>query len=155
MDESYRKAQQYLHNHNVLSLATCVDDKPWVSPVFYAINNSKLIFLSAPHTLHCRNIASNSNISASVQDDYKDWAEIKGLQLHGIASRVADADAQSVIDSYAKKFLITGSDAPPEIANALDKIHWYSVSVQKILFIDNSKGLGHRVELEPERLLSH
>jgi len=135
MDESYHKAHQYLHTHNVLCLATSVDNKPWVSPVFYAIHNSRLIFLSAPHTLHCKNIASNPNVSASVQEDYKDWADIKGLQMDGVVSRVADVDVPSVIDFYSKKFPITGTDAPAEIANALEKIHWYSVSVQKLLFI--------------------
>ena len=49
---------------------------------------------------------------------------------------------------------MTGGDAPPEIANALEKISWFEISVEKLLFIDNSKGLGYRVELDPVQFFS-
>lgn len=152
MDDSIQSARHYLATHNVLCLSTCVDSTSWVAPVFYAVCNSRLVFLSAPHTAHCKNIVSNPHISASIQQDYKEWTEIKGIQLEGAVSRVKSADTPSVIQAYSKKFPLTGEDAPPEIARALDKIHWFEIKVQRLLFIDNSKGLGHRVEVEPEQL---
>ena len=89
----------------------------------------------------------NPMVSASVQDDYKNWEEIKGIQLQGRVEQLTDTDA--VIAAYSEKFPVTGPGAPPQIARALDKIGWYSLHVELLYFIDNSKGLGHRVELDP------
>jgi len=144
-------AKNYLLTHNVLCLASSSANEPWVSPVFYAVHNGQLVFLSASHTRHCQNIKNNPIVSASVQDDYKNWEEIKGIQLQGKALQLTDTDA--VIAAYSTRFPVTGEDAPPQIARALDKISWYAVTVELLYFIDNSKGLGHRVELDPDLVL--
>ena len=144
-ETEYNTARQYLLEHNVLCLATSTNDIPWVAPVFYHVFTGKLVFLSAPHTLHCRNISANPKVSASVQEDYSDWTAIKGIQLQGSVNGVDNANKEAVIRAYSEKFPITGPDAPPEIVNALDKINWFEICVQKLLFIDNSKGLGYRV----------
>jgi len=144
-------AKDYLLNHNVLCLASSSANEPWVSPVFYTVHSGKLLFLSAPHTRHSQNIENNPIVSASVQDDYKNWEEIKGIQLQGKAVRLTDTEA--AIAAYSKKFPVTGDDAPPQIARALEKIGWYTVTVRLLYFIDNSKGLGHRVELDPAIVL--
>ena len=153
-EQDYKSARQYLQEHNVLCLATSTDDKPWVAPVFYSVLADKLVFLSSPQSLHCRNIASNPQISASVQEDYSDWTEIKGIQLYGCVNGVDNANKEAVIHAYSRKFPVAGSNAPPEIEKALDKINWFEISVQKLLFIDNSKGLGYRIELDPVHLFS-
>lgn len=154
MDDSYKSAYRYLLEHNVLCLSTCVENSSWVAPVFYSLFDGQIVFLSAPHTRHCKNIALNPSVSASIQEDYKDWSEIKGIQLEGRASGVPGADAKAIINAYSEKFPITGSAAPPQIRDALDKIAWFSLSVERLFFIDNAKGLGHRVELDPTRLLA-
>lgn len=154
MDETYFSAHRYLAAHNVLCLSTCVDDIPWVSPVFYSLVNSRIVFLSASHTRHCKNIALNPKISASIQQDYKDWSDIKGIQLEGTVSCVQGDDTQAVVKAYSEKFPITGDSAPREIRDALDKISWFSLTVSRLYYIDNSKGLGHRTKLDPARLFS-
>jgi uncharacterized protein YhbP (UPF0306 family) len=145
------QVQQYLQSHNVLCLATSAADCPWVSPVFYSVYNEQLIFLSAPHTRHSTNISNNPTVSGSVQNDYGNWEDIKGIQLQGQVKQVTDT--APVIEAYAKKFPVTGDDAPPQIARALDKIGWYAITVELLYFIDNSKGLGHRIELDPARVI--
>lgn len=154
MKDLYTSAQSYLLEHNVLSLATCDNSIPWVAPVFYAVAAGKIIFLSAPHTRHCKNIAVNPMVAASVQEDYRDWEAIKGFQIQGEVHQLIDADVPHALSVYSDKFPVTGRHAPPEIANALDKISWFALSVTTIHFIDNSKGLGHRDKLDPARLLS-
>ena len=154
MDQLYDTAQQYLGKHNVLSLATVDGNMPWVAPVFYAVWTNKLIFLSASHTLHCKNIERNPQVAASVQEDYSDWLQIKGFQIRGVVHRLDDACVPSAIDTYSEKFPITGEVAPAEIASALDRISWFGISLQQVWFIDNSRGLGHRDELDPVRLFT-
>lgn len=146
--------RQYLKSHNVLCLATSLQDQPWVSPVFYACTSTGLVFLSAPHTRHCKNLAANPKVSASIQREYSDWQVIKGLQLEGSAGIVPDHLREKLIAQYAGKFPVTGDHAPPEISRALDKIQWYQVVVSKLFYIDNAKGLGHREDLDPALLFT-
>ena len=152
MDELYRTAKDYLKNHNVLSLATCNGLQPWVAPVFYAVHADKLVFLSAPHTRHCKNLTANTFVAGSIQEDYSDWSEIKGFQLQGQVQQVSSERLSDCIAAYSKKFPVTGVHAPAEISEALARILWFELTVQQIHFVDNSRGLGHRDELVPERL---
>ena len=154
MTNALPSVQQYLRTHNVLCLATASDNLPWVAPVFYASDSNGLIFLSAPHTRHSKNIAINPNVSASIQQDYSEWQDIKGIQLEGVVSMVADLDRARVIDRFAQKFSVTGDQAPPEIAKAIDKVQWFYLNVRKLFFVDNSKGLGNREEINPSDLFS-
>jgi uncharacterized protein YhbP (UPF0306 family) len=136
--------RDYLDRHNVLCLATCEAQQPWVAPVFYAVWQSSLIFLSAPHTRHCQNLQANPLASGSIQQDYTDWQAIKGIQLEGRVEPVDSLHKQSVIDCYSSKFPVTGPDAPVEITKALDKVSWFRLIPELMYFIDNSKGFGHR-----------
>lgn len=145
-------ARTYLNTSSVLCLATVQGEQPWVAPVFYSVFGDGLVFLSAPHTRHCQNIACNPRVSASIQKDYNDWQDIKGIQLEGSVVIVPDAHKPQVIERYSQKFPVTGESAPPEIAKALDKIQWFQLKVQRLLYIDNSQGLGYRQEVDPVAL---
>lgn len=141
-------ALEYIKNHNVLCLATSQNNQSWVAPVFYALHDGAFVFLSAPHTRHCQAIKSNPAVAASIQEDYRHWEDIKGVQLEGVVRAVDGEEKAELIRSYAHKFPVTGADAPPAIAKALDKISWFSLLPELLFFIDNSKGLGHRDELD-------
>jgi len=152
MDLLYATAQRYLREHNVLSLATSDGVMPWVAPVFYASWRDNLVFLSAPHTLHCKNIALNEHVAASIQEDYDDWSQIKGFQIRGVVSQFSGAELTSAKNAYSDKFPLTGPESSREIADALDRVNWFGLKVKQILFIDNSRQFGHRDELDPSKL---
>ncbi|MEM7331635.1 MAG: pyridoxamine 5'-phosphate oxidase family protein [Chloroflexota bacterium] len=137
----------YLQNHSVLSLATYGDAGVWSTAVFYVNDDHTLYFLSAPHTRHSQDIAQNPKVAVTIQENYTKWEQIKGIQLEGECTLIPQEQTESIIELYAKKFPIIGPDAPPQIANALDKIGWYQIIPQRLYFIDNSKGLGHRTEI--------
>jgi len=147
-DSGRDAALQYLRDHNVLSLATCADNQPWVAPVFYAWRASALYFLSAPHTRHGQNMAANPQVSGSIQDDVASWSAIQGLQLSGGVSLLEGDDRQQAIDIYQAKFNLNADTAPPQILKALDKISWYRCDLQQLLFVDNSVSFGHRSEID-------
>ncbi len=142
-----KKVLDYLEAHNVLSLATYGDEGVWSTAVYYVNDGYNLYFLSAPHTRHSKSIATNPQVAATIQKNYSNWEEIKGIQLEGQCIRIPQEESQVIIDLYAQKFPIIGPEAPPQIANALDKIGWYQITPTRLYFIDNSKGLGHRIEI--------
>ena len=140
------KTLAYLSDRNVMTLATIGPQGLWAAAVFYVNDGFTLYFLSAPTSRHSLNIEAQPTISAAIQEDYKDWREIKGIQLEGEARRIEGAEQAAAISRYGLKFPIVGNlaTAPAEIVKAMSRIAWYKVVPTRLYFIDNSLGLGHR-----------
>ena len=145
--EAMQKALAYLEGHNVMTLATNGADGVWAAAVFYVNDGFSLYFLSAPTTRHGSNIEENARVSVTIQEDYDDWLKIKGIQLGGECHKLEGVGRTEAIQLYSEKFSIIGSGAPKEIAQALSKVEWYKVVPERLFFIDNSLGLGHRDEI--------
>jgi hypothetical protein len=135
-----------------MTLATCADNVPWAATVFYASDDLSLYFFSAPESRHCENLAANSKVAVTVQEDYQDWRQIKGVQLEGkvtlVDSVIEKAKALAV---YARKYpdvirLFT-DPASGVFYRAFLKVKFYRVSPERVFFIDNAQGFGKRQEL--------
>lgn len=139
----------YLASHHVMTLATQGADGPWAAAVFYAWVDGALIFLSSPNSRHGANLAQDGRCAATIQEDYSDWRQIKGIQLEGRVERLHGDDAARARAAYAEKFPIAGPQAmiPPAIAEALARVSWYRLQPTRIHFIDNARGFGHRDEI--------
>ncbi|HBY99625.1 MAG TPA: pyridoxamine 5'-phosphate oxidase [Chloroflexi bacterium] len=150
MSRSLRdKALAYLRAHNVMTLATTGPRGLWAAAVFYVNEGFTLYFLSAPTSRHAMNIEAHPGIAATIQEDYRDWPEIKGIQLEGEAHRVEGVERATVVLRYGAKFPVVGNlpQAPKEIVTAMNRIAWYKVIPSRLYLIDNSLGFGHRDEV--------
>ncbi len=150
MSNSLReKTLTYLRSHNVMTLATSGPEGLWAAAVFYVNNDFTLYFLSAATTRHSLNIAAQPGVAATIQEDYKDWPDIKGVQLEGNAHRIDGTERAAAIARYGSKFPVVGNlaQSPAQIVKAMNKIAWYKVIPARLYFIDNSPGLGHRDEI--------
>lgn len=143
-DDARQRALDYIERHNVMTLATLGPDGPWAAALFYASEGFRLIFLSAATTRHARNVAAHPRVAATIQEDYRDWQEIKGVQLEGDVRRLEAAERDAAVARYARKFPITGERAPEPIARALARVDFYALSPIRLYFVDNSRGFGHR-----------
>ena len=116
-DELKRQILDYLRSHNTMTLATCAGDAPWAATVFLASDDLQLYFFSAPDSRHCQNLAANSRVAVTIQEDYKDWREIKGIQLEGQVALVDGVlEKAKAMAVYARKYpdvikLFTDPDA--------------------------------------------
>jgi len=144
------KARLYLHNHNVATLATSDGGYPWAAAIFYASDDHILYFLSSPTSRHSLNLTQNPQVAVTIQEDYSDWLDIKGVQIEGVASEISGSEEQRARTLYGQKFPVIGliAQAPAAIVKALAKVRWYKIVPQKMYFIDNSLGLGNRDEIE-------
>jgi hypothetical protein len=142
----------YLKSHNTMTLATCAGDVPWAATVFFASDDLRLYFFSAPESRHCQNLTVNQRVAVAIQEDYKDWREIKGIQLEGnvalVDGVVEKAKAMAI---YAIKYpdvikLFTNPDSGV-FYKAFLKVKFYCVTPDKVFFIDNAQGFGKRQEL--------
>jgi len=144
-----QRVLSYLRDHHVATLATCGDQGLWAAAVFYANRGSTIYFLSAPKSRHCLNLEHNPQVAVTIQEDYSDWLEIKGIQLEGVAEEISGAEEALARKLYGQKFPVVGllAQAPAAIVKALAKVRWYKIDPSRLYFVDNSLGLGNREEI--------
>ena len=144
------RVQRYLREHHVMTLASHGDEGVWAAAVFYANDGFAIYFLSSPTSRHGSNLAGNPRVSAAVHEDYSDWSKIKGVQMEGIASVLAGEEEEAARRLYGAKYPVVGKLelAPAAIVKALAKVRWYKLVPERLYFIDNSAGFGHREEIE-------
>jgi uncharacterized protein YhbP (UPF0306 family) len=151
-EELKQQILSYLETHNTMTLATCADNLPWAATVFYASEQLRLYFFSAPDSRHCQNLAVNQRVAVTIQEDYHEWRKIKGIQLEGtvalVDSLIEKAKAMAV---YARKYpevikLFT-NPASGVFYKAFLKVKFYCVTPEKLFYIDNEQGFGKRQEL--------
>ena len=95
----------YLHSHNTMTLATTQGDLPWAATVFFASEDLHLYFFSAPDSRHCQNLAANPRVAVTIQEDYRDWRKIKGIQLEGRVALVEGVlEKTKAMAIYATKY---------------------------------------------------
>jgi hypothetical protein len=147
----------YLRDHQVATLATCSNEEPWAAAVFYVNDGFTLFFLSSPTTRHCVNMAQNARIAVTIQEDYADWLEIKGVQIEGVACEISGDEEEKARRLYGKKFPVVGklAQAPAAIVKALAKVRWFKVVPHRLYFVDNAAGLGHRDEIILHQMENH
>jgi uncharacterized protein YhbP (UPF0306 family) len=143
----------YLDEHPVMTLATSGADGPWAAAVYYARAEHELFFMSSPHSKHCGNLANDPRCAATVQDNEREWAKIKGVQIQGTVSAIEGVEQARALAHYAAKFPLVASiaTAPAAIAAALLKVHWYRLRIQRLYYIDNSQGFGHREPIDLDK----
>ena len=151
-DNLKRQILDYLKGHNTMTLATCAGDLPWAATVFFASDDLKLYFFSAPESRHCQNLAANARVAVTIQEDYQDWRAIKGIQLEGRVTLVDGViEKAKAMAIYAIKYpdvikLFTDPSSGV-FHKAFLKVKFYCVVTEKLFFIDNQQGFGKRQEL--------
>ncbi len=145
----HAQALAYLREHRVVSLATQDAGGPWAAAVFYVNDGFTLYFLSAPTSRHSVNLARDPRVAATIQEDYRDWPQIKGVQLAGLVSELGGEQAGHARRLYAARYPLIGAagGAPAAIAAALDRVRWYRLEPEQLYFIDNSVAFGHREQI--------
>jgi uncharacterized protein YhbP (UPF0306 family) len=140
----------YLDEHHVMTLATHSADGPWAAAVFYVRLDHGLYFMSSPSSRHGRDLAADPRCAAAVQANETDWARIKGVQMQGRVSTIEGAEQARALLHYAARFPFIASPAaaPAAIAVAMAKVRWYRLRIERLFFIDNSRGFGQRERID-------
>jgi uncharacterized protein YhbP (UPF0306 family) len=148
-EELRERVRRYLRGHHVLTLATQGPEGVWAAAVFYAGDETGLYFLSSPASRHARNLAANPRVAATIQEDYADWPEIKGVQLEGAVGELSGPEEAEARRLYGEKYPVVGNlaKAPAAIVKALAKVRWYRLVPERLYFIDNATGFGRREEV--------
>lgn len=153
---------RYLRQHHTMTIASSQHDRPWAATVFYASDDLDLYFLSNPQSRHGTNMKANSRVSVAINGSERDWRKIRGIQLEGHGRPLRSEDERARFwTAYRKKFpfvehfLKTGM-ASRTLRPKLSRIRLYQIAPDRIWWIDNRLGFGHRecldlVSVPPQR----
>lgn len=151
-DTVYQKAWAYLQTHNTVVLATCSQEVSWSAAVFYANRQWRLYFLSEPHTRHMQDIKANPVVAATVTEDYKDWREIKGLQMRGRVEPASTIEWPLAVEAYLAKFPFAREFLRPDklwqVAGKKLNARFYRFSPEEVYFLDNASGFSSRTQVQ-------
>jgi uncharacterized protein YhbP (UPF0306 family) len=129
----------YLTSHNTLTLATVTpENKPLAHTVEYASEGTTVYIATSNSRRKVQNILKNPHVAYTVDEDYKDWLTIKGVQMEGIAtvlSRKEDIDHAAGV--YLGKFPFVAQFPPnPEMV-------FIKIKPTEGSFLDYTKGFTH------------
>jgi uncharacterized protein YhbP (UPF0306 family) len=81
-----KKFKEFIAEHHVLTLATAVDNIPYVANCFYAYEpeTNMFIFTSDDHTKHVQDALENNYVAVSIVLETSIVGKIQGLQMNGI-----------------------------------------------------------------------
>lgn len=136
-------ALNYIQNHNIATLATSEKTIPHASTIEYASDGFTLYFSTNPETQKAENLRKNKQVSLTIDEDYKDWTKIKGIQMNGIAEEIQDQkEIKKALEFYVAKFPFV-ADFPPS-PNKM-----YKIVPKQLYYLDYEKGFTHRELIEP------
>lgn len=152
------ETREYLARHNTVSLATDGPDGLWATTVFYVNLDLSLYFLSEPKTRHVQNVLRNSSIAATVNEDYHDWRQIKGIQMSAMCEEVkGKRELARALAAYVRKYPFVAQFLSPSQflrgmsvgGHALD-VRLYRLRPTRLLYLDNERGFSNRQEVPLE-----
>ncbi len=134
-----------LREETTLSLATTAENgEPTVAPLFYIADEELILYwLSSEGSRHSLNLRRTPRASAAVYHCAWSWRQIRGVQMSGRVSLVADPKRRGVLlEVYSKRFKLGRAFRPLLGRSAL-----YAFEPEFFRFIDNAAGFGSKFEL--------
>lgn len=152
--EARREALELLGSLHVCTLASCADGVAHAVSLFYAHREFDLFWFSDPATTHSRHIdiAGAGRVAVTIAADCNHFEDIRGLQMSGLARRLsgpAESAAAMARLTGRFSFLAAFLQRPGKLADAMRKAGIYHFAAERITFIDNSKGFGHKTSFAP------
>jgi len=80
----------FLETKKLLVIAT-YGDHPWIASVYYSFDKDlNLYFISAPSTIHGRQMEKNKKVAVAIVDSNQKPSDVKrGLQIYGTVEKVS------------------------------------------------------------------
>jgi len=150
-DERAARIAAFLDAHRVMSLATSGPGGPHAANVFYARDDLTLVWVSSPDSEHSRHVGVRSPVAATIAADCLDYADVKGVQVHGQARRIDKAVERSRARARLEQrfdFLRRIRFGPAAVYEAYEKAEFYCLEPTRIVLIDNSRGFGFKETID-------
>jgi len=137
MEMPDKKVIEFLKEHHVLTLATCVDHQPWCANCFYAFmeEEAAFIFTSGYETRHIQEIKENNKVAGTVVLETGVVNKIQGVQFSGRLEIPENEMARKAKNAYLKRF---------PFAALMDTTLWI-LYADHLKMTDNRLGFGKKL----------
>jgi uncharacterized protein YhbP (UPF0306 family) len=133
-----------------LSLATSVNDRPWVCEVHFAYDSElNLYFRSKPSRRHSLEIAINPNVSGNIVREHALDEQVVGVYFEGTAEMLMDVNEQDPAYIALSKRLGKDKSAIEEALNEKDGHKFYKIIVRN-WYVFGRFGADHGQKLKLE-----
>jgi len=132
-----RRILKFIKKHHVLTVASCVDNRPWTANCFYVFmeEDNSFVFTTDDDTRHGREFDINPNVAGSIVLETKVIGKIRGVQFEGVVSKPDDASYKKIKNAYLKRF---------PVAMLMDTNLWI-LRVTHMKLTDNRLGFGKKL----------
>jgi len=139
-----------LDAHHVMSLATLGEDGPHAANLFYVRDGYALIWVSDPASRHSVHIEKHAGVAATIAANYRDFSDVRGLQVHGQARRITNAlERARARGRLEARYPFLRRRSEGNLREAYDRAQFYRLDPERIVLIDNTCGFGSKGVLEP------
>jgi uncharacterized protein YhbP (UPF0306 family) len=144
------RIEAFMTEHHVMSLATLGPEGPHAANLFYACDGLSLIWISDPKSRHSREIEAEARVAVTIAPDYTDFSIIRGVQIWGLAYKVIDGERARQMEILESRFafLRRTEEGPKKMHDAYSQAAIYRLDPRRIVFIDNTRGFGHKETLD-------
>lgn len=129
--------RDYLANVIHMSLATCINNKPWVCEVHFVYDNELNVYWrSKQDSRHSQEIAQNPRVAGNIVEQYDMSDKPRGVYFEGAAEKLESVQiGDGVYELFAKRFGL-GEEAIEEAKT--DGGHkFYKVNVSDMYLFDS------------------
>lgn len=138
-NEVQERIEEYIKGHNVCTMALSDGFEPSAHTMYYICHGLHIYLESDPQSQKIHTLQSNPKVCLTIDEDYQDWREIRGIQLYGKAKIVDEMHAPKLSEAFSEKF--------PHINDfgGIPSHHIYvEIIPEKIYFMDFTKHFGHK-----------
>ena len=145
MQSKLDRIAKLVREETTLALATTGEDgSANVAPLFYWTGpDLALYWLSSAGSAHSQNLARAPRAAVTIYCHAKSWQQIRGVQMSGLTSRIADPQRRrSILTAYSERFKLG-----TVFRLAIRRSTLYVFEPELIRWIDNGNGFGEKAEL--------
>jgi uncharacterized protein len=131
------KIKDFIIEHHVLTLNTCINNIPYCSHCFYVFDkdNNQLIFTSDIETRHAIEMTENKNVAVGIALETIMVGQIKGIQITGKTIILEKSGEKRASRLYVKRFPFA----------ILKNTKMWAIDIEFIKFTDNRLGFGKKI----------
>lgn len=137
MNQPDQRITRFLKSHQVLTLATSCDNRPWCAHCYYVYLEEEvgLIITSDLETRHIREALANTQVAGSVVLESDIAGKVQGIQFDGRLKVIDSAMMNRARISYMKHFPMA----------ALQNTNLWFLEISFIKYTDNRLGPGNKL----------
>jgi len=132
----------FIKEHHVLTLATCVNNVPYCSNMFYTLLEDEfcLIFTSDKKTRHITEVTENPIVAGSIVLETETIGKIQGLQFCGQMTELKGKLKIKATAAYLRRFPYAVLSGTP----------LWAIEITYTKFTDNRLGFGKKLIWEKQ-----